>query len=68
MCLIVNDPNLTLIYVAVAVQFSQLELSVSEGAGFVRDLVLVERLGRTEQNLTIRLQVDIQDGAVQGMV
>ena len=47
---------------------TQLELSVSEGVGTVRDLVFVERLGRREQTLTISLQVDTHDGTLRGIV
>ena len=54
----------------VGIQFSvpatQLELSVSEGVGVVRDLVFIEKLGRTEQTLTINLQVVTLDETLRG--
>ena len=46
----------------------QQELSVSEGAGLVRNLLFIEKLGRTEQTLTISLQVETQDETYQGRV
>ena len=45
---------------------TQLELSVTEGVGVVRDLVFIEKLGRSEQTLTISLQVDTQDETFRG--
>ena len=53
-----------------SVQFSlsctQTEISVSEDAGIVENLLFIEKTGETNGNLTIKLLIDTVHSAVQG--
>ena len=59
-------------HTVLSVQFrlpgTQPELSVSEDAGVVSNLLFIEKVGQTGQSLTVRLEVDTESDTIEGML